>query len=53
MTRLATARTERITLRLPPTVKTAWLKAAKRERLTLTDWLERIGEAALEEPPHR
>lgn len=44
---LVTARTERIPLRVTPDTKRTWKRAAERDRLTLTQWIERVVQAAL------
>jgi hypothetical protein len=48
---LVTAKTEVVRLRVTPADKRRWQAAAKRERRTLSDWLERIVDAALTPPP--
>lgn len=48
---LVTAKTELVRLRLPPRVKRAWEVAAARSGLTLSEWLRRLGDAAVTPAP--
>lgn len=48
---LVTAKTELVRLRLPPKVKRAWETAAARSGLTLSEWLRRLGDAAVTPSP--